>query len=693
MADIVRFPGAGCVVEYMEGNAPQIALVTEEQGGKLRLLLPNRRETRIPSSRLLPWSGPVCGTSASRDEYVKLLDSLRRKREEEAASINVAELWELAQGEVEHADALWFAELTNDSPDVNTVAACGRALLACKTHFKFQPPEFEVFSEEIVEKRRAEQQAARDREALVTGGAEFFRALWGVHLKKRTPPLPGSAEYPEEQVAERLKELLMGKIADPEGSADETLWRMLTKTLPDAQHLALHLAEAWGIVPPHYNFWLDRAEYARGDDWWGDCAADVEAVIARAAALTVDDETPYVSIDSATTRDVDDAFYIQPRAEGGWNVTVTLACPPVCWEFDSALDKAVSRRATSIYLPEAVMHMMPECLGTDALSLLAGKTRPALCVECAVDETGRLVSCEPSVRTVRLAANLNYTDCETVLEGGSGTPADAYAEQIRLGDAFAETRRGARIADGAVIMERPDPHVTLEGEGAETVVRIEEDRPAARAQNLVAEMMILASAAMGAWAAERGIPMLYRTQDVALPKEYAGIWSAPHEMSRIMRALVPSTLDTAPRRHAALAVEKYAPITSPLRRYPDLINAAQAASYLQSGTPRLDAERLSDTLTQLGMHIDAAGQVQRFRPRYWKLLYFRQRGDRSWWHAVITEENDMWVSVSLPQEQLYVRGRRNLFGERACPGQEVAVRLGKIDPLYNEIQILEVMDE
>ena len=51
---LVRYPGAGCVVEFMQGNAPQIAWVLEEQNGRLRLLLPNRRETALQAARILP---------------------------------------------------------------------------------------------------------------------------------------------------------------------------------------------------------------------------------------------------------------------------------------------------------------------------------------------------------------------------------------------------------------------------------------------------------------------------------------------------------------------------------------------------------------------------------------------------------------------------------------------------------------
>ena len=55
------------------------------------------------------------------------------------------------------------------------------------------------------------------------------------------------------------------------------------------------------------------------------------------------------------------------------------------------------------------------------------------------------------------------------------------------------------------------------------------------------------------------------------------------------------------------------------------------------------------------------------------------------------KENDAFVSVSLPEEGMFLRGRRRLFDERACPGMAVQVRVGKVNPLYNEISILEAV--
>ena len=65
-----RYPQPGCIVEYMEGNVPQIAMVLEGDENRLRLLLPNRREAKLSSSRVLPGLAHVlirqpAGTTAS----------------------------------------------------------------------------------------------------------------------------------------------------------------------------------------------------------------------------------------------------------------------------------------------------------------------------------------------------------------------------------------------------------------------------------------------------------------------------------------------------------------------------------------------------------------------------------------------------------------------------------------------------
>ena len=233
----------------------------------------------------------------------------------------------------------------------------------------------------------------------------------------------------------------------------------------------------------------------------------------------------------------------------------------------------------------------------------------------------------------------------------------------------------------------------LEGGGEDVKVDLVLEEHGVDAERLVAEMMVLASGALADWALERGVPLIHRTQNVTVPRECAGVWSEPEDLARVMRSLTPSILEVAPRPHAALALSRYAPATSPLRRYADLVNEAQALAWLESGAPRWGAEELERLLSGFTPSLEAVGHAQKFRPRYWKLLYFRQQGDQEWWPAVITEENESFVNISLPDKGISARGRRQQFDERAAPGMRVRVRLGKVNPLYNEIHILEAVPE
>ena len=600
------------------------------------------------------------------------------------------ELWELAQGEVEKASIEWFAELLWEQPDVDDIAALGHAMIACKTHFRFQPPDFEIFTAEKVALRMAEREKQEARERIISAGHSFFRALWDKHTRNKALP----AE-PEEGVCGELKELIMKRLAQPDDHEVEQLWKQLTKGMPEDQHQAFHLGCAWGIIPAHYNFWFDRASYAPGEEWvppFAEAISTLKSTVQSRMGSSVN--TPFISVDSSTTKDIDDAFCIEQKQNGDFHLRIALACPAFGWPFGSEFDREVLRRATSVYLPEGTSNMMPAELANDFYSLVATEPRPTLVLNMHIGADGTVQECTIECTQATVAVNLNYVDCEAVLHGGGeDTPAHAYAEQLALAFALATVRQQYRVQNGAVIIERPDPKTTVQGQGAATSVTVEAPDPTADAMLLIGEMMLLANSSVALWAKERGITLLHRTQDVAVPKEYVGIWSQPHDIARVVKALSSAVLETSPRPHRGIGVEAYSPVTSPLRRYPDLINMSQIISYLEAGTPRLDKAELDALLPLLNARLDAVGQIQRFRPRYWKLQYVKQEGDKKWWDAVVTDENDLFVTVSLPDLQIFVRGKRQTFGDKVYPGQHFQVRAGKVHPLNNEIQILDAMEE
>ena len=92
----------------------------------------------------------------------------------------------------------------------------------------------------------------------------------------------------------------------------------------------------------------------------------------------------------------------------------------------------------------------------------------------------------------------------------------------------------------------------MKGLAKNITVSLDEDPLAPKAHLLVSELMVLTNAALAAWAKEHGVTLLHRTQDVAIPKEFSGIWQTPLEIARVVKALAPAVLETNPRPHAGL---------------------------------------------------------------------------------------------------------------------------------------------
>ncbi len=670
----------GCIMEFLQDNQPVTAWVLDVQGPRLRVFTAGQRELKLPISRALPWIGPQYAAGSSRQEMLDLLRTHNGRRERLAEAVDALEIWDLAQGELEEATIDWFASLIFEDPTPDQTAALGRKLLQTKTHFKFSPPSFEIYAQETVERRQEELRKAQERERLVGFGQVFLRGLWDIACRRKNA-LP----QPDDEQTERIQNLLMTRLCNPDDRESEALWKTMTQGLPDEPHLALHLARAWGLVPLHFNFHLCRAQYEWGSDWADPHAEAVAAQRERVQAAHQDPVAEIVTIDSATTQDIDDGFELT-RSDEGFHLRLALACPCLEWEFGSALDRAVQHRFSSLYLPEGTSHMLPEDLGTRFFSLNAGQDHPALIINFDLDSEGSLRSSTPEIAWVRVTANLTYTGVENEIR-------TATSGMLHHARDLAHLLRQARIREHAVIMDQPDPRVVLQGDPDNPLLEIAQTESTPEAQMIVSEFMILANKAMGSWGLETGTALLYRTQNITLPAESAGVWTEPTDIYRIINNMGPSILECEPRRHATIGAKAYAPVTSPLRRYSDFINMAQITARLTGQGRLLDQNELESLLPLLSSRAELVGQVQRMRPRYWKYEYFRQNHKKMRWSGVIVDPGSGLVTIALPDLQLFLKAPRKIFGDKVRLGQIFSIRIGKVDPLNNEIRIVEAWEE
>jgi len=671
----------GTVVEFMQGDHPQLAWVLEESSGRLRLLTITKREMKLPSARILPWIGPTHDPDANRQAIQDLLNAHQDRRGEIQAGLDVMELWALAQGEMESAPLSWFADLLFDDPGPDELAALGRAMLSAKTHFKFRPPNFEIWPAEKVEQRLHEKAEEKEREAVTSAGQTLIQELWAAYSQGRKAQPPDL----EPELAGNIQRLLRQAIASTLDETGTKIWQAIAKGLPDTPHLPLLLAQTWGVLPQHHNHLLDEAGYVWGDEWHESFSSEIETIETEFFNESADDcPLELISIDAPTTRDIDDAFHIAADGDG-FALSIALARPDAHWRFGSPLDRAVADRATSLYLPEGTAHMLPERFGTGLYSLLAGERRPVLLALFRLDARGELLSVTPRLTWATVRANISYEDADRAM-------AEETDPMLVLAHRLARERIDRRIENGACVIRKPESVVTVTGQGAQAAVDIALKAPCPLAELVISEFMILANSGLALWARDHGVPLLHRTQDIALPQEAAGIFTEPAEILRSVKLLLPPALETAPKRHAALGVPAYAPITSPLRRYTDFINMAQVSSWLLTGRPRLDAEALDHLAIQLGTRIRAVSAVQRFRPRYWKLVYLA-RHRKSLHPAVLVEDAGPMATLAMPQYQINVRAPRKLLGDKLYPGQRFQISFSRIDPLTNEIRLGEVLED
>ncbi len=664
----------GWIVEYLQNNQPVIAWVLEIQNQKARLLNINKREIKLPLSRLLPWSGPSYTASSPRDSILSALAEHSNSREKLREELDVLEVWSLSQGEIDKAPVYWFSDLLWPQWEEDRLAALGRAMLQAKNHFKFVPPDFEVFTQEVVDRRLEEARLQQEKKRLISEGNQFFRSLWSGKGVDKEPA--------DQELRDRLQKILLEKISDPESCPDVS-WDELTAGLPRDQHLPFLLARLWGVVPWHYNFHLDQADYVCGETWtreFRDNIREIQDVFEAAEKEPV--KQGFVSVDSASTWDIDDAFLLLPRKEG-FLLRLAFACPPLAWPFESPLDEAVMHRASSLYLPEGNCHMLPPELGTDTFSLHCGEKRPALVFDLYISEQGELQEIIPCFSWVQVEENITYAEAEDRIEKET---------HLSRANHLARLLRQNRVKQGAIVIEQPDPEIRLFSAGKDTRVELVDSGQFPEAQVTVSEFMIMANAAIGRWAIEQDIPLMFRTQDIVLPDGGAGVWTDPVNVFQLVRSMGATVTEAVPRPHKCLGVSSYAPITSPLRRYVDMINSKQVYAALSGDKPAWTKEELESRLKFLNSRINAVSKVQRYRPRYWKLLYFRQNRDKAF-SGVVVDNSGKMVTLALPREKIMVKGPESIFAGNVREGQRFSVRFGKVDPLHNEIKVSEAWEE
>lgn len=364
------------------------------------------------------------------------------------------------------------------------------------------------------------------------------------------------------------------------------------------------------------------------------------------------------TIDPAEAKDFDDALSIDPKGDGVWEIGVHIADVTHYVTEDSILETEARERATSVYLVDRTVPMLPERLSNGLCSLRPGEDRLAFSVVFTIDRNLNIIDKWFGRTVIRSDRRFAYEEAQKVIETGEG---DMRDELLTLND-MAQRMRAERLRLGAIAFDRREAHFTLDEKGRPTGIYFKEQK---EANQLIEEFMLLANRSVAEFCGRkisrsgRKVPrtMIYRVHD--RPDEeklgrfrtfilrFGHIFKAERgravarELNALLQKVKGSTEENAVSilavrtmskayystdniGHYGLAFKYYTHFTSPIRRYPDMMAHRLLAHYLADGG-KVDKDALEQRCVHSSEREIAAAEAERASVKYKMVEYMRDR--------------------------------------------------------------------
>ncbi|MFV0574512.1 MAG: exoribonuclease II [Vibrio sp.] len=314
---------------------------------------------------------------------------------------------------------------------------------------------------------------------------------------------------------------------------------------------------------------------------------------------------PFVTIDGASTKDMDDALYAEQLDNGDIKLTIAIADPTAYITPDSDMDKVARERGFTIYLPGRNIPMLPRDLADDLCSLKQDEQRVALCCSVSVQPDGTINNdIEFFAANMQSHARLVYDHVSDWLETGSSEewqPSDTIANVVATLNKVALSRGQWRKNNAVIFPDRPDYRFELSEDNDVIAIHADMRRSA---NKLVEELMITANICAGTVLKQKFESGIFNThagfkedklKDVlelvnteenpmftqesiqtlegfSALRRWLGAQNESYLDARIRRFQAYSEINHKPEQHFAMGLPIYATWTSPIRKYGDMIN-------------------------------------------------------------------------------------------------------------------------
>ena len=309
-----------------------------------------------------------------------------------------------------------------------------------------------------------------------------------------------------------------------------------------------------------------------------------------------------ITIDPVDAKDFDDAVSFKVLKNGNYEIGVHIADVSHYIQAGSELDKEAYQRATSVYLPDRVLPMLPERLSNELCSLRPNEDKYTFSAIFEMNKQGKVKDHWLGRTVIRSVRRFAYEEVQEIIEGAEGD----HKEILLTLNEIAQTLRKERFKKGAINFSSQEVRFSLDETGRPIGIVVKESK---EAHQLIEEFMLLANRTVAEYVSrikvkDKPVPFPYRVHDVpdesklgvfmAFASEFGytfkldspeSIASSFNNMLAMVqgkpeqhvleslgiRTMAKAVYTTENIGHYGLGFKDYCHFTSPIRRYPDVL--------------------------------------------------------------------------------------------------------------------------
>ena len=436
-------------------------------------------------------------------------------------------------------------------------------------------------------------------------------------------------------------------------------------------------------------------------------------------------KTTTFTIDPKDAKDFDDALSVKKLNNGNWEVGVHIADVSHYVEKGEIIDKEAVERATSVYLVDRVIPMLPEILSNNICSLKPNVDRLAYSILFEMDEKANLIDYKISKTVIHSDVRFTYQTAQDVIDNNEGK----LKSELLLLDKLSKNLRKKRQQNGSINFESTEVKFILDKESNPVDVYFKESLST---NHLIEEFMLLANKTV---AKHIGFPkkdaksFVYRVHDLPdtdristlnnivkkfghsinnensnklseslnnLLKKVKGKNEQQMVETLTIRSMAKAVYTTSNIGHYGLAFDYYSHFTSPIRRYPDLIVHRLLTKYMNGGNS-INKEELEKVCKHCSEMEKTASRAERDSIKFMQVKFLQNRigevyegvvsGVTEWGLYVEIVENkcEGLVKVSSIKDDHYIFDEKKyaLIGYRSKAtyqlGQKVKIKIQRAD--------------